>query len=828
MMIAVANDVPLNSTVEIFAMSAPSSEFVRRFSEIHLADVPIVGGKNASLGELFRNLTEKGVRVPDGFAVTAAGYRHFLAESGLDHFIRTEMASLDTRNIDQLRSCGLRVRQGILNAQIPTDLQQAIICAYRDLCPTEEQPDVAVRSSATAEDLPDASFAGQQESYLNVRGEQALLDTCRRCFASLFTDRAISYRADKGFTLAQIALSIGVQRMVRSDLGASGVMFSIDTESGFRDAVLINAAYGLGENVVQGAVNPDEVYVFKPTLRTGHRPILKKALGSKEFKLIYDVGGGRMTKNVPVPPEDRKRFAITDDESLQLARWACLIEEHYSDRYGKPTPMDMEWAKDGLSGELFIVQARPETVQSQKKLESIETFKLKQHGPVLVAGRSVGERIGQGRVRVIREVHQLGELQPGEVLVTDKTDPDWEPVMKHAAAIVTNRGGRTCHAAIVSRELNLPAIVGTHNGTELLRDGQEITVCCAEGDTGNVYAGLLPFEVKKVSLTELPRPKTKVLMNVGNPDEVFSLSQLPNDGVGLARIEFIISNHVKIHPLALLHPDQVKDAAAEKQIDELTTGYTDKSQYFLDLLARGVAMIAAAFYPREVIVRLSDFKTNEYANLIGGRNFEPHEENPMIGFRGASRYYDERFRAAFGLECQAMKRVREEMGLTNVKLMIPFCRTVEEGKRVQSVMAEYGLERGKNGLELYVMCEIPSNVINAAGFAEIFDGFSIGSNDLTQLTLGVDRDSEIVAHVFNERDPAVMAFVAQAIRAAKQAGRKIGICGQAPSDYPEFAQFLVQQGIDSISLNPDTVIKTMLKIAEMEALLAQDTNRARP
>lgn len=809
-------------------MSAPSSEFVRRFSEIHLADVPIVGGKNASLGELFRNLTEKGVRVPDGFAVTAAGYRHFLVESGLDHFIRTEMASLDTRNIDQLRSCGLRVRQGILNAQIPTDLQQAIICAYRDLCPTEEQPDVAVRSSATAEDLPDASFAGQQESYLNVRGEQALLDTCRRCFASLFTDRAISYRADKGFTLAQIALSIGVQRMVRSDLGASGVMFSIDTESGFRDAVLINAAYGLGENVVQGAVNPDEVYVFKPTLRTGHRPILKKALGSKEFKLIYDVGGGRMTKNVPVPPEDRKRFAITDDESLQLARWACLIEEHYSDRYGKPTPMDMEWAKDGLSGELFIVQARPETVQSQKKLESIETFKLKQHGPVLVAGRSVGERIGQGRVRVIREVHQLGELQPGEVLVTDKTDPDWEPVMKHAAAIVTNRGGRTCHAAIVSRELNLPAIVGTHNGTELLRDGQEVTVCCAEGDTGNVYAGLLPFEVKKVSLTELPRPKTKVLMNVGNPDEVFSLSQLPNDGVGLARIEFIISNHVKIHPLALLHPDQVKDAAAEKQIDELTTGYTDKSQYFLDLLARGVAMIAAAFYPREVIVRLSDFKTNEYANLIGGRNFEPHEENPMIGFRGASRYYDERFRVAFGLECQAMKRVREEMGLTNVKLMIPFCRTVEEGKRVQSVMAEYGLERGKNGLELYVMCEIPSNVINAAGFAEIFDGFSIGSNDLTQLTLGVDRDSEIVAHVFNERDPAVMAFVAQAIRAAKQAGRKIGICGQAPSDYPEFAQFLVQQGIDSISLNPDTVIKTMLKIAEMETLLAQDTNRARP
>jgi pyruvate,water dikinase len=809
------------SNREGIVVSTSTADFIRRFSEIRISDVPLVGGKNASLGEMFSVLTEKGVRVPDGFAVTAAAYRYFLSESGLDRLIASEVATLDARNLEQLRTCGQRIRQAILNASIPLNLQEAIVNAYRELCPPGGSIDVAVRSSATAEDLPDASFAGQQESYLNVRGEQALLHTCRRCFASLFTDRAISYRADKGFDHAKIALSIGVQRMVRSDLSVSGVMFSIDTESGFRDAVLINAAYGLGENVVQGAVNPDEYYVFKPTLLTGHRPILKKALGSKEFKLIYDVGGGRMTRNVPVPAEDRKRFALTDDEILQLARWACLIEEHYSERYGRPTPMDMEWAKDGETGELFIVQARPETVQSQKKLDTVETFQLQRRGNVLVTGRAVGERIGQGRVRVIRDVRQLGELRPGEVLVTDKTDPDWEPIMKHAAAIVTNRGGRTCHAAIVSRELNLPAIVGTHNGTELLKDGQNVTVCCAEGDTGNVYEGLLPFEVNKISLKELPRPKTQVLMNVGNPDEVFSLSQLPSDGVGLARIEFIISNLVRIHPLALLRPEQVKDAAAEKQIEELTAGYADKSQYFVDLLARGVAMIAAAFYPRDVIVRLSDFKTNEYANLIGGRNFEPHEENPMLGFRGASRYYDERFRDAFGLECQAMRRVRDDMGLTNVKLMIPFCRTVEEGKKVQTVMAEHGLERGKNGLEIYVMCEIPSNVINAAGFAAIFDGFSIGSNDLTQLTLGVDRDSEIVAHVFSERDPAVMEFIAQAIREVKRAGRKIGICGQAPSDDPEFAQFLVQQGIDSISLNPDSVLKTLLKIAEMEEQLAR-------
>jgi pyruvate,water dikinase len=802
-------------------MPSSKHDFVRRFAEIQLGDVPFVGGKNASLGEMFRNLTAQGVKIPDGFAVTAEGYRRFLAANELDQVLSKELDQLDTNNLQRLSETGRRVRQALLNAPLPEDLRQAIVAAYRKLCPAGGNLDVAVRSSATAEDLPDASFAGQQETYLNVQGEQALLDTCRRCFASLFTDRAISYRADKGFAHTKIALSIGVQRMVRADLGSSGVMFSIDTESGFRDAVLINAAYGLGENVVQGTVNPDEYYVFKPTLLSGYRPILKKALGSKEFKMVYDVGGGKMTRNVPVPPEDRRRFALGDDDILTLARWACLIEQHYSAKGGRPTPMDMEWAKDGQTGELFIVQARPETVQSQRKFDTIETYRLQQRGRILVSGRSVGEKISQGKVRIIRDVHRLAELESGEVLVTDKTDPDWEPVMKRAAAIVTNRGGRTCHAAIVSRELGLPAIVGTNNGTDLLQDGQEVTVCCAEGDTGNVYEGKLTFAVDKMNLRDLQRPKTKVMMNVGNPDEVFTLSQIPNDGVGLARIEFIVSNFVKVHPLALLHLDRVEDPAARRQIEELTAGYSDKPQFFVDTLARGVAMIAAAFYPRDVIVRLSDFKTNEYANLIGGAPFEPQEENPMIGFRGASRYYDAKFRDAFALECQAMKRVREEMGLTNVKLMVPFCRTVEEGKRVQEVMAENGLRRGEKGLEIYVMCEIPSNVIAAAAFAEIFDGFSIGSNDLTQLTLGVDRDSAIVAHVFSERDPAVMQFISQAIAAVKKSGRKIGICGQAPSDYPDFAQFLVQQGIDSISLNPDTVLKTTLAIVEMEKKLGR-------
>jgi pyruvate,water dikinase len=604
--------------------------------------------------------------------------------------------------------------------------------------------------------------------------------------------------------------------MVRSDLAASGVMFSIDTETGFHDVVIINAAYGLGENVVQGSVNPDEYYVFKPTLNTGFRPILQKILGSKEFKLVYDLGGGKMVKNVPVPPDDRSRFAISEDEILQLARWACLIEEHYSRKRGRFTPMDMEWAKDGHTGELFILQARPETVQSQKRPDVLEVFQLKQRGVVLATGRSVGEKIGRGPVRMIKNVQHLGEVREGDVLVTDKTDPDWEPAMKKAAAIVTNRGGRTCHAAIVSRELGLPAIVGTNNGTEVLRTDQEVTVSCAEGETGHVYDGLLEFDVRRVNLQQLKRPRTKIMMNVGNPEEALRLAAVPNDGVGLAREEFIITTYVKVHPLALLDYDNLNDPLLTKQIDELTVGYENKPQYYIDKLAQGVAMIAAAFYPKDVILRLSDFKTNEYANLIGGRSYEPVEENPMIGFRGASRYYDPRYQRGFALECRAMAKVREQMGLTNLKLMVPFCRTVEEGRKVLGEMAKHGLVRGENGLEVYVMCEIPSNVVLADEFAEIFDGFSIGSNDLTQLVLGVDRDSEIVAHVFDERNPAVKKMIASVIQTAKAKGCKIGICGQAPSDYPDFARFLVDLGIDSMSLTPDAVLKTTLDILELE------------
>jgi pyruvate,water dikinase len=793
--------------------------FVLWFDELGIEDVPRVGGKNASLGEMHRELASQGVQVPNGFAVTAAAYQHFLREAGLDRQLREILGDLDTSDIANLRERGNQARHAILAAALPDDLQAEIAAAYDKLSASRREPlDVAVRSSATAEDLPDASFAGQQETYLNVQGRQVLLDTCKRCFASLFTDRAISYRVHKGFDHLQIALSIGVQQMVRSDLASAGVMFSLDTETGFRDAVLINAAYGLGENVVQGSVNPDEYYVFKPTLE-GFRPILQKRLGTKELRMIYDIGGNRMTKNVSVPPEEQARFALSDDDILTLARWACVIEAHYSAKRGQPTPMDMEWAKDGRTGELFIVQARPETVQSQKTADTLEVYRLLEHGPVLVQGRSVGEKIGQGAVRVMPSALHLEQFQAGEVLVADKTDPDWEPMMKKAAAIVTNRGGRTCHAAIVSRELGLPAIVGTERGTDLLRDGQIVTVSCAEGDAGTVYEGRLKFEVEHVEMEKQARPRTHVMLNVGNPEEAFRLSSLPNDGVGLAREEFIISTYIKVHPQALLEYEQLDDPEVKAQIDRLTNGYTDKAAYFVDKLAEGVAMIAAAFYPKDVIVRLSDFKTNEYADLIGGRKYEPTEENPMLGFRGASRYYDPRYRDAFALECRAMLKVREEMGLRNLKLMIPFCRTVEEGRHVLAEMEKHGLRRGEHELEVYVMCEIPSNVILATEFAEIFDGFSIGSNDLTQLVLGVDRDSEIVAHVFDERNAAVKAMIANVIRSAKAAGRKIGICGQAPSDYPEFAQFLVEQGIDSISLNPDALLRTALKILEIEAQL---------
>ncbi len=789
---------------------------VKWFEAIGIEDVPEVGGKNASLGEMYRELARQGVKIPNGFATTAGAYRTFLHEAKLDRVIRDLLAGLDTHDLAELRRRGLLVRQAIVAAKFPTALERAIVEAYDRLGEgSRTGVDVAVRSSATAEDLPDASFAGQQETYLNVQGHAALLDACKRCYASLFTDRAISYRADKGFDDMSIALSIGIQRMVRSDLGAAGVMFTIDTESGFRDAILINASYGLGENVVQGSVNPDEYCVFKPTLLSGARPILQKSLGSKEWKLVYDVGGGKMVKNVPVAPAERARFALTEDEILALARWGCIIEDHYRVKTGHDSPMDVEWAKDGLTGELFVVQARPETVESNKPRDVLETYRLKETGPRLIEGRSVGEKIAHGPVRVIENVQRLQEFQAGEVLVTDKTDPDWEPIMKRAAAIVTNRGGRTCHAAIVSRELGLPAIVGTERGTEVLRDGRRVTVSCAEGDVGVVYDGTLPFEIERTELASLSRPRTKVMLNVGNPAEAFGLSLIPNDGVGLAREEFIISTYVKIHPLALLDYGSL-DTAVKAEIDRITEGYDDKPQFFVDKLAQGVAMIAAAFYPKDVIVRMSDFKSNEYANLVGGKRYEPIEENPMLGFRGASRYYDPRYRAGFALECRAMKKVREEMGLNNVKLMIPFCRTVEEGHRVIAELAEHGLVRGERGLEVYVMCEIPSNVILAREFAEVFDGFSIGSNDLTQLALGVDRDSAIVAHIFDERNPAVMQLVAQVIAAAKAAGKKVGICGQAPSDYPEFARFLVEQGIDSISLNPDAVMKTTVTILEAE------------
>lgn len=796
--------------------------YIRWFAELGLDDVPLVGGKNASLGEMYRELSAQGVHVPNGFAITAEAYWLFLQEAHLETQIRALLSDLDTSDLVQLRQRGAAVRLAIMGAPLPPALERAIIGAYDRLGAECREPvDVAVRSSATAEDLPEASFAGQQETFLNVRGYPALLDACKRCFASLFTDRAISYRADKGFDYCTIALSIGVQRMVRSDLAVAGVMFSIDPETGFRDAVVMNAAYGLGENVVQGVVNPDEYTVFKPTLKQGFRPILEKRLGTKEWKLIYDVGGTKLVKNVPVPPTERAQFALTDDEILTLARWACLIEDHYSAKRGQPTPMDIEWAKDGQTGELCIVQARPETVQAHKTADTLEVYRVQGHGPVLVRGRSVGEKISHGPVHVIKDVHHLHEFQRGEVLVTDKTDPDWEPIMKRAAAIVTNRGGRTCHAAIISRELGLPAVVGTEHGTEILKPGAVVTVSCAEGDTGVVYDGAVEFEVERVRLHDLPRPTTRVMLNIGNPEEAFALSFLPNDGVGLAREEFIISSAIQVHPLALLDYDRLDDAALKAAIDRLTTGYTDKAQFFVDRLAQGVAMIAAAFYPKEVIVRLSDFKSNEYANLLGGRRYEPTEENPMLGFRGAARYYHPRYRDGFALECRAMQKVRDEMGLTNLKLMVPFCRTVEEGHKVLAEMARHGLQRGVQGLEVYVMCEIPSNVLLADDFAEIFDGFSIGSNDLTQLVLGVDRDSEIVAPLFDERNPAVTRMIAQVIQAARAKGRKIGICGQAPSDYPEFAQFLVEQGIDSISLNPDAVLKTLVAIAAMEQHLAR-------
>jgi len=782
-----------------------------------LKDIPQVGGKNASLGEMRRELRPKGVSIPDGFAVTAHAYQYLLKSAGVSDQIHEILSDLDTHDLQSLSVKGKQIRALIYNIEFPEDLKAAVIECYQKLCQEYgENTDVAVRSSATAEDLPDASFAGQQETYLNIRGNDALIDACRKCFASLFTDRAISYRVDKGFDHMSVSLSIGVQKMVRSDVGASGVIFSIDTESGFKNAILVTAAYGLGETVVQGIVNPDEFYVFKPTLKQGFRPILQKKLGSKEIKMIYATGADKFTDIVPTVPEERERFCIGEDEVLTLARWTALIEDHYSEKAGYFKPMDIEWGKDGITGDLFILQARPETVESQKDASILESYVLLEKKEPVVTGTSVGSKIGSGKVHIIQTVSDIQSFKKGEVLVTDMTDPDWEPVMKIAAAIVTNKGGRTCHAAIVSRELGVPCIVGSGDATEKMVGISEGTVSCAEGEVGNVYEGLLKYEVQTVNVQNMERPKTKIMLNVGSPDNAFSLAAIPNDGVGLARLEFIINNFISIHPLALIHFDRVTDEATRKEIERKTQGYAQKSDFFVDLLAQGVAKIGAAFYPNDVIVRMSDFKSNEYANLMGGSYFEPHEENPMIGFRGASRYYDVKYRDAFALECEAMRKVRNDMGLTNVKLMIPFCRTVDEGKKVIGVMAGKGLVQKENGLEVYMMVEIPANVILIDEFGKVFDGFSIGSNDLTQLTLGLDRDSAEVAHIFDERNQAVIELIRLAITKAKAMGKKIGICGQAPSDYPEFARFLVECGINSISLNADTVIKTTIDLKEME------------
>jgi pyruvate, water dikinase len=805
----------------------PQRRFIRLFEEISAGDVALVGGKTASLGEMYRLLRPRGVLVPNGFAITAEAYRHVLTQAHAWEELHAALDGVRVDDMDDLARRGSLARKIVYSAGIPEDLENDILGAY-DALRREYGPEisVAVRSSATAEDLPTASFAGQQESFLNVRGEEALLDACRRCFASLFTDRAIHYRADVGFDHFKVALSIAVMKMVRADLASSGVIFTVDTESGFRDVVLITGSYGLGENVVQGAVEPDELMVFKPTLLTGHRAILRRSLGSKKIKMIYAEGGTReATCNVPTPQPDRERFCLSDAEALSLAEQAIEIERHYSARAGASQPMDIEWAKDGLDQRLYIVQARPVTGVTQTRGAVLEEYVLGEKGRVLASGRAVGERIASGSVRVITSSAQAGEFESGQVLVTDSTTPDWEPIMRRAAAIVTNRGGRTCHAAIVAREFGIPAVVGTGNATKQLSTGQQVTVCCAEGDVGNVYEGKLRYEVRRTDLARLTRPRTQIMLIVGNPELAFHQSSLPNDGVGLARMEFIITEHIKAHPMALLHPERIEDKAEQRMLQALTRGYQRPADFFVERLAEGVGTIAAAFYPKPVIVRMSDFKTNEYAGLLGGRWFEPREENPMLGFRGASRYAHPAYAEGFALECAAIKRAREAMGLTNIKLMIPFCRRVEEARTVLARMKDLGLERGKNALEIYMMCEIPNNVLLIAEFSELFDGFSIGSNDLTQLTLGVDRDSATVAFDFDERDPGMMKMLRLAVEGCRHNGVHSGICGQAPSDYPEIAAELVRLGIDSISVNPDTVAKTTLAVLEVESQLAAQERR---
>ncbi|NOY63340.1 MAG: phosphoenolpyruvate synthase [Gammaproteobacteria bacterium] len=807
-------------------------QYIRRFAELGIEDVALVGGKNASLGEMYRELSTElnresgralsgeGVKVPNGFATTAAAYRDYLRFNNLEQPIHDLLAALDVSDSQALSRCGARIRSWIYDAELPAQLSEEISAAYAELSAEYgDQLSVAVRSSATAEDLPNASFAGQQETYLNVRGNDNLLRSCKRVLASLFTDRAISYRVQQGFEHMQVALSIGVQLMVRSDKAASGVMFTLDTESGFRDAVFITAAYGLGENVVQGAVNPDEFYVFKPTLNEGYRPILKRQRGEKAIKMVYsdDPVTGVATRNVPVRREDRERFALNDDEVLELARSAIAIEKHYSAKAGKSRPMDIEWAKDGISGELFIVQARPETVHASQRGSLLETYTLEQRGEVICRGRSIGKKIAAGRARLILEAEHMSELQPGEILVTDITDPDWVPVMKIAGAIVTNRGGRTCHAAIVARELGIPAVVGCEDATQVIEPEQEITVSCAEGDSGYIYAGTLPFNREQRDVSALPRPKTRMMLNVANPERAFEFSALPNDGVGLARLEFIINTSIGIHPQALLQYDALHYPVWQ-QINPIIAGYDGPTEFYIERLAEGIGTIAAAFYPKPVIVRLSDFKSNEYAKLLGGKQFEPNEENPMIGFRGAARYPSPQFADCFAMECAALKKVRDTMGLDNVAIMIPFVRTAEEARTVIDLMTEQGLKRGENGLKIYLMCEIPANALLATEFLEQCDGFSIGSNDLTQLTLGVDRDSGLLTG-YDERDDAVKCLMKMAIDACKSQQKYVGICGQAPSDFPEITRWLVERGIDSISLNPDSIIAMTEIVNEVEEAL---------
>jgi pyruvate,water dikinase len=785
-------------------------KFIKFFNELGIKDVPEVGGKNASLGEMYVKLSKKGINIPNGFATTASAYDYFLKTSGVKEKLVEIFKGLDTTNVKDLAKRGKKARETIIKAELPDDFKNEIREAYAKMSKQygKSDVDVAVRSSATAEDLPDASFAGQQETFLNIKGEKELLLAVRKCIASLFTNRAISYRVDKGFDHFSIALSVGVQKMIRSDKASSGVMFSIDTESGFQGVVSINSIYGLGENIVQGKVNPDEFYVFKET-----GAIISRRIGKKELRMVYSKNPSSPVKDIKVSEAEAKKPAISDEQIKKLAEWAVKIEEHYG------RSMDIEWALDGDDKKLYIVQARPETIHSVKNINVIEEYILEKKGKLLSVGRSVGQKIGAGKANKIINVSEISKFKKGEVLVTTMTDPDWEPIMKIASAIVTDKGGRTCHAAIVSRELGIPCVVGTGDVTKKIKNKQKITVSCAEGDEGNVYDKILPFKVNKTDIKNLKRPKTKIMMNIGAPEIAFQSSFIPNDGVGLAREEFIINNMIKIHPLALLNYNKQKDQVIKKKIDSLTEGYKDKSLFFIDKLAEGTAMIASAFYPKDVILRLSDFKSNEYANLIGGREYEPDEHNPMIGWRGASRYYSKEYEKAFILECRAIKKVREEMGLKNIKVMIPFCRDIEEAKKVIKIMADNGLKRGKDGFEIYCMVEIPSNVILADQFSRLFDGFSIGSNDLTQLCLGVDRDNHLVSHIYDERNDAVKSLVKSVIEIAKKNKVKIGICGQAPSDYPDFAQFLVECGIDSISLTPDTVIKTTMAILKTEKKL---------